>query len=167
MARRLVLLAGLLLLVAAVNSVAGERNQIIRLPPSSTTEFVASCGGYDVMTTFVGSETLHLQFDKDGNLVKSKSHYRMDGRSIYYNSLDQSIAIEGGPEHLNVNMDLEDGLIKISGVNFKVTLPGVGMIFHQGGHYTYDLATGQFVHVGGPNDMWDGNFAALCAALAP
>ena len=48
-----------------------------------------------------------------------------------------------------------------------MTLPGVGMLFHQGGHYTYDLTTGEYIHVGGPNDLWSGNIDALCAALAP
>jgi hypothetical protein len=40
------------------------------------------------------------------------------------------------------------------------------MIFHQGGHYTVDPNTG-WIHVGGPNDLWFGDFDALCQALTP
>jgi hypothetical protein len=167
MARRLALFSVLLVLVAAVTSVAGERNQIIRLPPSPSVETVADCGDFEVHTTFLGTTTIHLHFDKEGNLVKEKQRWSMEGKSVYYNAENPEIAIEGGPEHLNVNIDYQDGLIKISGVNFKVTLPGVGMILHQGGHYTYDLTTGEYIHVGGPDDVWSGNFEALCAALAP
>jgi hypothetical protein len=108
-----------------------------------------------------------VQKDKDGNVVKIMEHWSTGGRTTYFNSSSPEISFTGGPEQPVFKLDLVSGKFTLSGMNYKVTVPGGGMIFHQGGHYVYDPATDVFAHVGGPNDWWSGDTAALCEALTP
>jgi hypothetical protein len=150
-----------------VTATAGSgRTEIVRLPPLQATEWVADCGAFWVKEDFTSLVTLHLQYDKAGSLVKEMDNIRMDGHSTFYNDQVPSLSVKGGPEGIVVKVNYLDGTVTMSGLNYKVTLPGVGVIFHNGGHYTFSPATG-WVRVGGPDDWWSGDTDALCRALTP
>jgi hypothetical protein len=159
----------LVLVVGAVVAVGdNDRVVIVRevnIEPG--TETVADCGGYLVLEDFYGKTMMKLQYDKDGNLVKMMQHGQTLGHTTFYNSANPEIAIQGGPEGIVLNIDYRKGTFMMSGLNYKVTLPGVGMIFHQGGHYTFDPVANEWTQVGGPDDFFSGNVDKLCAALAP
>jgi len=102
-----------------------------------------------------------------GRVHGSKTVRSTGGRSTYYNSVNPDINFVSGPEHNIYKVDYAHGKITMSGLNYKVTVPGGGMIFHQGGHYVFDTISGEWIQVGGPDDLFSGDFDALCAALAP
>ena len=166
---------GLLLIVsfafAASWAVAGNgRVEIVRLTLTDQMEEVANCGDYFVLENFDAKLTLKFHYGKDGTLVKEMDNFRMIGHSTFYNSEYPDIALRGGPEGIIIKaafVDDEVTKLTMSGLNYKVTLPGVGMVFHQGGHYVFDFATGMWTQVGGPDDFFSGDTDALCEALAP
>jgi hypothetical protein len=162
-----------LVLVAATSLVAGGvvlaagRTEVVKLPPVYATEAVAQCDGFMVIESFYAEVKVIAQYDKDGNLVKVNQHGSTGGRSTFFNSVNPEISVTGGPEQNVTRSDFEKMTFKVSGLNYKVTIPGVGMVFHQGGHYTCNMLTGEWTQVGGPNDWLSGDVDALCAALAP
>ena len=162
---------GMLLIVslalAASWAVAGNgRVEIIKFTLSDQVEWVATCGDYDILEKFDAKVKVKAHYDKDGNLINEMVHFGTDGQSTFYNSEAPEIGISGGPEGVVLKFDYVDGTMTISGLAYKVNVPGVGVLFHQGGHYVCDLAW-NCTNVGGPNDAWGGNTDALCEALAP
>ena len=166
-----ILLTLTLLVFVASSSMAGNgRVEIVRLTLTDQMEVVADCGDYFVLENFDSKLTLKFHYDKDGALIKEMDNFRMIGHSTFYNSEYPEIALRGGPEGIIIKgLFVDDALTKLtlSGLNYKVTLPGVGMIFHQGGHYIFDFGTGMWTQVGGPDDLFSGDIDALCEALAP
>lgn len=162
---RFLLAIALCAVVGGVVLAAGKgRTDVVKLPPIFTVETVADCGDFTVLESFYLEVTVMLHRDKDGQVVKIMQHLSTGGRTTYFNSENPSISLTGGPEQPVLKMDLISGKMTVSGVNYKLTIPGGGMVFHQGGHYTFDPLTG-WTQVGGPDDLWSGDFDALCAAL--
>lgn len=129
---------------------------------------VGDCGTFQVWTDFFGEGFFIERFDQDGTVTKVNQHINYS-QSIYYNSENPAIAIEGGPGEVeNDQFDFtgDTPTVAVTGVVFKVTLPGHGVIFHEAGRAVFDFATGEALFQAGPHDFQEQEVAALCAALA-
>ena len=127
--------------------------------------FVADCGDFDVLLDFTAQGHFMLHFDKDGNLVRVHEHFEFPN-DVYYNSTDFGISFTGNAVQ-NTQFDVVDNQLAISGLQFKLTIPGHGVVFHQVGRIIIDFTIPDVIFQAGPADFDEGNVAALCAALTP
>ena len=130
---------------------------------------VGDCGSFSVLNDAVGEGFYIEHFDKEGNTTHVNQHIKYS-QSIYYNSESPNKVLFGGPGELeNDRFDFtgDQAVIAVSGVQFKVTVPGHGVIFHEVGRTIFDFFTGEILWQAGPNDFTEENVAALCAALTP
>ena len=125
--------------------------------------FVANCGDFNALLDFTAQGHFIVRFDKDGNPVAVQQHIRFPA-DIYYNSENPDIFLTGNAVQ-NDHFDLVDEVVATSGLLFKLTVPGHGVVFHQAGLVRIDLTNGDVLFQAGPADFDDGDFAALCVAL--
>ena len=128
---------------------------------------VGDCGTFQVWTDFHGEGFFIERFNQAGAVTKVNQHINFS-QSIYYNSENPAIFIEGGPGELqNDHFDFTGDVptLAITGLTFKVTLPGNGVIFHEAGRIVIDFETGEVLFQAGPHDFGDQEVAALCTAL--
>jgi hypothetical protein len=118
------------------------------------------------MEHYVALVRLHVLVDDDGTPVKMQYVVRTDGHTVYFNTSNPSLFVIGGPEGGPQRVDIQNGIVDLRGLNFKVVLPKYGVNFHQSGRMLLDLNTGTWTKIGGPNDWLEGNVQALCDALA-
>ena len=138
----------------------------INIGPNDFTGFlVTDCGSFNVLLDFTQKAHFILHFDQDGNLVRVNEHFEFPN-DVYYNSENTEIYITGNAVQ-NTNIDVLDNNIAIAGLQFKLTIPGQGVVFHEVGRLFIDLDTGDVLMQAGPADFSDGNTAGLCAALTP
>jgi len=137
----------------------------------SATENLGQCQGFSVMTDYVTKFTALDFFDKDGNWLKGKTQYRILGESVYYNSANPTKAVSGGPgEVANQFWDLTAGEIRVSGLIYKVRIPGYGPIYYETGELVWQCDPGTFSNCSvvsntGHNQSVEGDVAALCEYL--
>ncbi len=127
--------------------------------------FVTDCGDFNVLLDFTIQGHFIVFFDKDGNPVKVSEHFEFPN-DVYYNSESPEVSFTGNGVQ-NLHFDYVDNNLAIAGLQFKLTIPGQGVIFHEVGRLFIDLVTGDVLMQAGPADFSDGNTAALCAALTP
>ena len=125
--------------------------------------FVADCGTFNALLDFTSQGHFIVHFDQDGNAVAVNQHIEFPA-DIYYNSTNPLIFFAGNAV-TNDNFDLVDNAVATSGLFFKLTVPGHGVVFHQVGRVEINLETEEILFQAGPADFDDGNVAALCAAL--
>jgi len=130
---------------------------------------VGDCGDFVVLNDYTVEGFFIVHFDQDGFLTHVNQHISFSD-STYYNSEDPDVRINGGPAELeNDRFDFTSDrpVLAVSGIFFKITLPGYGLIFHEAGRAILDLETNEVLFQAGPADVSEGNLAALCAALTP
>ncbi len=130
---------------------------------------VGNCDGFMILNDFIFEGFSITYFDKDGNATHVKVHTKFS-ESIYYNSVENSFWLDGGPgEIVNDRFDVTcfdfTGDLQSSGLAFKITVPGQGVIFHEAGRLIFD--NGVISFQAGPKDFREVELAALCAALTP
>ncbi|MDX1380707.1 MAG: hypothetical protein R3233_06285 [Xanthomonadales bacterium] len=127
---------------------------------------IADCGDFLVLTDYVEAGSVHEVYDKNGNLRRLTAQIEFY-ESVYYNSEDPSKIIDGGPgERQNESFHAANGLLLITGPVIRITLPGHGQIFHQGGRLVFDVNAGEIVAASGPQSFEEGDSELLCAALS-
>ena len=131
---------------------------------------IGDCDDFQILNDGVGEGFFIVHFDQEGNVTKVNQHIKFS-QSIYKNSMDTSIFLDGGPAELeNDHFDFtgDQAVVAVSGVVFHITVPGHGVIFHEVGRTIFlnEPPFGILVQVG-PNDLTEGNVDALCAALTP
>src|SRR5215212_8150700 len=125
-------------------------------------ERFAKCKGFTILDDYVLDYTLRQFFDQDGNLVKMEE--TVSGTDTFINSeTGKAIA---APYHNNVLIDPEADLGASAGIIFKVTVPGAGAVFLDVGRIVTNQAGDIITFEAGPHQFFEGDFAALCAALA-
>jgi hypothetical protein len=98
--------------------------------------------------------------DRDGTVIRLVEE--VWGVDTFVNSVTgKEIA---APYHNNTFVDFATGRANIAGVVFKAVVPGVGPVFLDIGLITVDRA-GNVYFSAGPHQFFEGDFAALCAAL--
>ncbi len=127
--------------------------------------FVTDCGDFDVLLDFTEQGHFIVHFDQDGNDVKVNQHLEFPN-DVYYNSANPGISFTGNAVQ-NTQFDVVDNQLAISGLQFKLTIPGQGVVFHQVGRIIIDFTIPDVIFQAGPADFDEGNVAALCAALTP
>jgi len=138
-------------------------------PIQGLTFNVGSCGSFDILNDYMIEGFFIVHFDKDGNLKHVNQHISYSD-STYTNSVDQNMQIDGGPgegESQRYDYTGDQPVVAVSGVQFKITLPGYGIILHEVGRTIFDEETFEVLWQAGPADVTEQNLAALCAALTP
>ena len=128
--------------------------------------WVTDCGGFSVLADYATVGHYKIWFDSSGSPIKGFQHNRYD--SVYYASDDPSRSLEGGPgEGEQAHVDFGESNFVISGVSFKITIPGYGVIAHEAGRTGLDLETMEVLFEIGPSDFYQQDLDALCEALSP
>ena len=169
------------LFCSAVILVAGSLSTALAVPPLKgaigpvdiESEFIGDCGGYAVLANFTLGGHFVQQFDKDGIVRRVNTHLSFT-ESIYYGSYEADysdpaffLTGQGEVQNERFELDVSPPIVALTGGPYRVTVPGSGVIFQEGGRILINLATGEIISSSGPSDNLDGNVAALCAALAP
>lgn len=131
--------------------------------------FIGDCGNFVILNAAVGDGFFIEHLDRDGNPTHVNQHIQYSD-SIYYTFPDMGIVLNGGPGELDVTRFDFTGDIPViifTGVNFKVTVPGHGIIFHEAGRIGFNLFTFEVLFQAGPKNFSEGDVAALCEALTP
>lgn len=119
------------------------------------------CGTFEVWDDF----ELHWRgvefYDDEGNVVRVVEH--IWGVDRLYNPVSGT-SVSGSFNNSEI-VDLVNGEITENGSVFRIVLPGSGAVFLDVGKFILSFETGlQFL--AGRHDFFDGDTAALCAALA-
>ena len=122
------------------------------------------CDDFWVLNDWCETTVVMIRYDKEGNPVQAVNHLSVGG-SVYYNSADETILVEGLREHALNRIRIEENILYGSGPGYRVVVPGEGIVFLNTGHWTYNLATGEIIWIGGPHQAITGDAPALCEAL--
>ena len=128
----------------------------------SGTEALVDCGDFLVLDDFDLTATLRWFTDKNGNVVGGLRTWH--GTDSVYNSVTgERYTARSGQA---VKIDPTSGERTVTGVVFRVNVPGAGVVLLDVGRSIFDPATGEHTIVGGPHQLLEGDVEALCAALA-
>ena len=163
------------ILTTAASVVALFASSAVAVPPINdpfeyydTGFYIGDCGDFDVLSDSLIAGYWRYRYDKDGNPTFIRLHLQVT-ESVYYRSDNPSISLSGGPgEVQNDLVDFRKDRYFFTGIPFKVTVPGYGVIFREVGRVILDLETFEVIfQSGGPHDFTNQNLAALCNALTP
>ena len=158
--------------------VIGSTSSVLAVPPAKVNPppfqgfgfQVGDCGDFQVLNDFTSDAFFIVHFDQDGNVTHVNQHIKFSD-STYYNSEYTYISINGGPGEGENDLFIDpfggEGIIAVTGIAFKITVPGYGVIFHEAGRAIYDFDTDELLYQVGPADFSEENLDALCAALSP
>jgi hypothetical protein len=119
----------------------------------------AACG-FPITFHQLDRGTYQLFFDKQGNLIRVQVQTLTSGTA----TANGITLLEQGRE--NNFYDIVTGTQMDASLEFRVWLPGLGVVIMDTGRLLFD-AEGNVVFEAGPHPALDGDFAALCAALTP
>lgn len=119
----------------------------------------AACG-FPITFHQLDRGTYQLLFDKQGNLIRVQVQTLTRGTA----TANGITLLEQGREN-NFN-DIVTGTQMDASLEFRVWLPGLGVVIMDTGRLLFD-AEGNVVFEAGPHPALEGDFAALCAALTP
>ena len=122
--------------------------------------FIWDCGAFDILDEYVVTFTVKRMRDRDGTVIGLVE--QVYGVDTFVNSVTGK-AIPA-PYHNNTFVDFAAGRARISGIIFKVVVPGVGPVFMDLGTIIADREDNVYFRAG-PHQFFDGDFDALCAAL--
>jgi hypothetical protein len=143
-------------------------------PPYSETSYfdddfpIVECGDYEVWTAATTRMTETTFFDRNDNPVRVRVSFHISD-SIYYNSEYPDIYIQQGAsgtgENIQIKINLVTGEEQYTGSPYRITLPGIGVLYKEAGRAYWDgenmFFTGSIIF---PEA---GTGSALCDALAP
>jgi len=129
---------------------------------------IVGCGDYEVWTAATTRETVTTFFDRDDNPVRVRVSFHISD-AIYYNSENPDIYIQQGAsgtgENLQIKINLVTGKEQYTGSPYRITLPGIGVLYKEAGRATWDGEN--FTFTGSIIFPEAGTGSALCDALAP
>jgi len=123
---------------------------------------IADCGTFEVWDEFTLNFRGTEHYDRDGNLVRVVEH--VWGTDRLY-SPDTGKSLSPASYNQGETVDLVEGQVRVSGVIFRITVPGSGAIFLDVGRYIIDFDEG-LVFLAGQHQFFEGDFDGLCAALS-
>ena len=154
---------GVMFLAPATTSLAANPTKETFLFPDSLFP-IGSCNGFDIVNISDLEIIVTTFFNNNGDFVRQKVMFKVRN-SIYFNSEDPSIYLDGGPGEVEIDQfNATTNTLSITGAPFKVTVPGQGVIFLDAGRTFIDFNTGEVTY-SGPSDFEEGNVDALCDAL--
>ncbi|MCA1678368.1 MAG: hypothetical protein LC777_05175 [Actinobacteria bacterium] len=119
----------------------------------------AACG-FPVTFHQLDRGTYELFYDQQGNLTRVQVQTLTDG-TVTANGIT---LLEHGRENNFYNV--LTGVQMAASLEFRVWLPGLGVVIMDRGRLLFD-ADGNVVFEAGPHPALEGDFSALCAALTP
>jgi hypothetical protein len=123
---------------------------------------LADCGSFEILDAYSIDATMRLFLGADGDPAWAIE--TVSGVDTLTNSVTgKAIA---APFHNSVRIDFATGLGAFGGIIFRVTLPGAGVIFLDAGRLVASQDGSIVTFRAGPHQFIDGDFDALCAALA-
>ena len=130
-----------------------------RFTDSFTYSGSASCGGFNDVWQGSIEVSGMTTFDKAGDPVADIVHFKRVETN--WRSDNPSVSITGtgsGTDHYDYATDT----IATTGLVFKQTYPGLGLLFHDAGNIIFSPG-GVVIH--GPHDIFEQGDAAFCDAL--
>lgn len=129
---------------------------------------IVGCADYEVWTVSTVRERVTTFFDRDDNPVRVRASLHISD-AFYYNSENPDIYIQQGAsgtgENIQIRINLVTGEEQYTGSPFRITLPGIGVLYKEAGRAYWDgenlFFTGSIIF---PEA---GTGSALCDALAP
>jgi len=115
----------------------------------------------DLQVSFVGVLDVVQFFDRRGNLSRVHVH----GSDVATVTNPANGRTTTGRDHWLEVDNVRRGEYTIVGLYYHLTFPGAGIVLHEAGTITFD-SDGNVVHLAGPHDVFEGDFSALCEALA-
>lgn len=103
-------------------------------------------------------------FDEDGNLTRSNAHVQFRGELT---NRDTGLTVRDD-RTFTETFDPEGSTLRVAGLVWSLNVPGHGVIALDAGTVTFDLATGEILHEGGPHQVLHGLNVneSLCTAMA-
>jgi hypothetical protein len=121
----------------------------------------SACGDFQILDRYVFDFTFTTFFDKDGNPVRAIE--QVYGTDTFINSVTgKEIA---APFHNTVHIDLTTGFGSLTGVVYRATVPGAGVVFLDAGRIVSNQDFSVVTFQAGPHQFFDGDLDGLCAAL--
>lgn len=146
---------------AAPNEVV-QRNVVVERLFTGLTD----CQSYGYDFTFTGQYTVRrsdvLYFDSRGTLVKEVIWAHFVGTDSN-DSTGKSLRDTG---ERRIVFDFVNNTITESGVLRHITAPGSGIVLHESGRIIVSLVEDSVIFMAGPHQLFAGNVADFCAALA-
>ena len=126
--------------------------------------------GLDECAAFGFTTTAHFEirrtvmdfYDRDGSLVRTVIHVHFVGTATN-ESTGASLPVNG---QRHIVLDYVDGTFTETGVLRHVTAPGQGIVLHEAGRIVLGLTDDAVLFEAGPHQLWHGDVAAFCTALA-
>lgn len=111
--------------------------------------FAAPCpNGVTLVGSFTERTRVTTFFDNDGNPIRLQ--IKLDYSGVVTNPVTgQTVR---NPSHNTTFVDLVEGTVTQVGLVFSVTVPGVGVVFHDVGRVVFD-AEGNVIFEAGPHDV--------------
>ena len=126
-----------------------------------------SCGSFQILESATATIGFTMFYNQAGNVTQTLFHFRLVG------TLSNSVTGTSVPEKDDFNQtttfatpgDFSTVTVTITGADFRVTLPGSGLILHDVGRVVF-AAGGTITFEGGPHQVLENQLQKLCAALS-
>jgi hypothetical protein len=155
------------LALASAGTTAANTRQTTLIEFDGTLPDTGFCD-FPVSDTEQGTFIVADQFDNDGVLFRTIVTAFGQLTLTFTNPANGESTVTHNESQVIIVDWLPDGsreTVRRMGVSFAFTYPGQGVILLQTGYFERDYVTG-WRFSAGPHDLFEGNFDALCAALA-
>ena len=146
---------------AATPVVVEKHNELTRVFAG-----LEDCQAYDYTFTTTGRFAVTRSItdftDDDGNVLRRETHIRFVG-SETNDATGKSLPVDGVR---HITLDFVNDTFTETGVLRHVTVPGGGIVLHDSGRLVLGLDDDEVLGVAGPHELFGGDLAAFCAALA-
>lgn len=129
--------------------------------PLQGTAVLAACDGFQVLDDYDITVVKTTFYDNDGNLTMM--NLKIDGTDTYRHSVTGQSFTMGS--HFMVRNDYKAGKFSAMGLQYHLTVPGVGQVLMDVGNLVYDPQVGDYVFFAGPHQVATGDTANLCTAF--
>ncbi|MEZ4737657.1 MAG: hypothetical protein R3E79_62065 [Caldilineaceae bacterium] len=148
----------LLLGVVAPTYAAEPTKKII---PLIGTQVLADCGSFQVLDDYNVMIVQTDFYDNDG--VRTAIHQMLNGTDTYrHSATGQSFTMKST---FMVQFDVATMINSSAGLQYHLTLPGMGNVLLDVGKTVFDLNAGDFIFMAGTHQVAEGDTAGLCAAF--
>lgn len=129
--------------------------------PLQGTVLLAQCDGFQVLDDYDITLVQTTFYDKDGN--RTMMNIKIDGTDTYRHSVTgQSITMGS---HFMIHNDYVEGQSSAMGLQYHLTVPGLGQVLLDVGLMVYDFQVGDYVFFAGSHQVASGDTGGVCAAF--
>lgn len=154
-------------LLFALVSTLGIVTPASAAPPTRSTfqlqgsQLLANCDGFQVFDDYDVTIVQVNYYNKDGTRVEI--HQAIKGTDTYRQSVTGETITMG--THFMVHIDMQTLLNASAGLQYHLTVPGLGNVLIDAGRTVYDLHAETFVFLAGPHQVNTGDTASLCTVF--